>query len=265
MEDNKSFQQQVTKIKPPINEVKSRVRQIAAIIASVTGLLGISGVAAVGYYAFVPPPIKRLPLSQNLISLESSVGQKILSSTQIKQDYTPLITYLETQKRPAYCGVASGVTVLNALGKGESTYQRLDQESFFNGVAQSVRSPYLVTFFGMSLDELAALVQSHNRTVEIYHASSTTLEQFRTQAKANLKHDKDFIIVNYDRSQIGQTGGGHISPIAAYSEKMDKFLILDVSTYKYPPVWVSASTLWAAMNTSDVVTNKTRGYLIVKR
>ena len=204
MKDNKSFQQQVTKIKSPINEAKGRVRQIAAIIASVTGLLGISG-------------------------------------------------------------VASGVTVLNALGKGESTYQRLDQESFFNGVAQSVRSPYLVTFFGMSLDELAALVQSHNRTVETYHASSTTLEQFRTQAKANLKHDKDFIIVNYDRSQIGQTGEGHISPIAAYSEKMDKFLVMDVSTYKYPPVWVSAPTLWAAMNTSDVVTNKTRGYLIVKR
>ncbi|MDZ7950710.1 hypothetical protein [Nostoc sp. DedQUE09] len=98
MKDNKSFQQQVTKIKPPINEAKGRVRQIASIIASVAGLLGISGVAAVGYYAFVPPPIKRLPLSQNLISLESSLGQKILSSSQIKQDYTPLITYQERQR-----------------------------------------------------------------------------------------------------------------------------------------------------------------------
>lgn len=265
MADNKSFQQQATKTKRPVNQVKERVRQIAVVTASVTGLLGISTVAAVGYYAFVPPSMKRLPLPSNLISLESPVGKEILSSSQIKQDYTPLVKYLETQKRPAYCGVASGVTVLNALGRGESTYKRLDQESFFSGAAWNVRSPYLVTFLGMSLDELAALLQSHNRTVEIYHTSSTTLEQFRTQAKANFKDDKDFIIVNYNRSQIGQSGGGHISPIAAYSEKMDKFLIVDVSTYKYPSVWVSTSTIWAAMNTSDAISKKTRGYLIVKK
>ncbi|MBH8562650.1 phytochelatin synthase family protein [Nostoc sp. CENA67] len=265
MGDNRSFQQQATKVKHPVNGVKGRVRQIAAVIASISGLLGVSGVAAVGYYAFVPPPIKQLPLPQNLISLESPLGKKILNSSNIKQDYTPLITYLETQKRFAYCGVASGVTVLNALGKGESRYKRLDQESFFDDPAQSVRSPYLVTFFGMTLDELAALVQSHNRKVEVHHTSSSTLEEFRHQAKANLKNNQDFIIVNYDRSQIGQNGGGHISPIAAYSEKMDKFLILDVSTYKYPPVWVSASTLWNAMNTFDAASKQTRGYLIVKK
>lgn len=265
MVNNKSFQRQATNIKPLVNQVNNRVRQLAMITASATGLLGIGIIAAIGYYAFVPPSIKRLPLPPNLISLESPVGKEILSSSQIKQDYMLLVNYLETQKRPAYCGVATGVTVLNALGEGENTYKRLDQESFFSDTASRVRSPYLVTFFGMSLDELAALLQSHNRNVEIYYTSNTTLEQFRTQAKANLKNDRDFIIVNYNRSQIGQKGGGHISPIAAYSEKMDKFLIMDVSTYKYPSVWVSTSTLWAAMNTTSPISNKTRGYLVVKK
>ncbi|BAZ26274.1 phytochelatin synthase [Kalymmatonema gypsitolerans NIES-4073] len=79
-----------------------------------------------------------------------------------------------------------------------------------------------------------------------------------------LKNDNDFIIVNYNRSAIGQTGGGHISPIAAYHEKTDKFMIQDVSSYKYPPVWVSATMLWNAMNTGDAISGKTRGYLIVK-
>jgi hypothetical protein len=50
---------------------------------------------------------------------------------------------------------------------------------------------------------------------------------------------------------MGQETGGHISPLAAYDSKSDRFLILDVARYKYPPVWVSASDLFVAMNTTD--------------
>ncbi|MEG4334875.1 phytochelatin synthase family protein [Microcoleus sp. D3_18cC1] len=32
-----------------------------------------------------------------------------------KQDFQPLSAHIETPKRPAYCGAASSVTVLNAL------------------------------------------------------------------------------------------------------------------------------------------------------
>ena len=244
--------------------VKHRVRQIAAKVATVAGLLGISGLAAVGYYAFSPPSVNRLSLPEYLISLESLMGKKLLNESQIKKDYSLLNTYFETQKRPAYCGVASGVMVLNALGSHQSTYQRLTQDTFFTSTASSIRSPYLVTFAGMSLDELAILLQSHNRKAQAYHASTTTLEQFRAVAKANLQNDHDFMIVNYSRSAIGQIGGGHISPLAAYHEKTDKFLIQDVSSYKYPPVWISTTMLWNAMNTSDGISGKTRGYLIVK-
>ncbi len=248
-----------------MKNAKYRVRQIAAKVTTVAGLLGITGLAAVGYYAFTPPSVNRLSLPEHLISLESPMGKKLLSESQIRKDYSLLNTNFETQKRPAYCGVASGVIVLNALGSHQSTYQRLTQDTFFTSTASRIRSPYLVTFLGMSLDELALLLQSHNRKVEVYHASTTTLEQFRAVAKANLKNDNDFIIVNYNRSAIGQIGSGHISPIAAYHEKTDKFLIEDVSSYKYPPVWVSATMLWNAMNTGDAVSSQTRGYLIVKR
>ena len=48
--------------------------------------------------------------------------------------------------------------------------------------------------------------------------------------------------MNYLRKAIGQERGGHISPLAAYDAKSDRFLILDVARYKYPPVWVKAST-----------------------
>lgn len=247
-----------------MNRAKCRVRQIAAKTVTVVGLLGITGLAAVGYYAFTPPPDKRLLLPEHLISLESPIGKKLLSESQIRQDYTLLNTYFETQKRPAYCGVASGVMVLNALSSRKSTYQRLTQKTFFTNKASSIRSSYSVSFSGMSLAHLSALLQSHNRKVRVYHASDTTLEQFRTIAKNNLKSDNDFLIVNYSRSAVGQTGGGHISPIAAYHEQTDKFLIQDVSSYKYPPVWVSTKILWNAMNTHVAILDKTRGYLIVK-
>jgi hypothetical protein len=59
---------------------------------------------------------------------------------------------------------------------------------------------------------------------------------------------------------------GHISPLAAYDKEGDRFLILDVSRYKYPPVWVEAAALFAAMNTTDKDNeNRTRGYVIVGR
>ncbi|MEG4397179.1 phytochelatin synthase family protein [Microcoleus sp. BROC3] len=127
------------------------------------------------------------------------------------------------------------------------------------------RSSYAVTFSGMTLDELAALLRSHNVKVEVYHASDTTLNQFRSQAKANLTRSGDYIIVNYQRSVLGQGKSGHISPLAAYHEPSDRFLIEDVASYKYPPVWASTENLWKAMNTTDSTSKKTRGYLVVRQ
>jgi hypothetical protein len=43
----------------------------------------------------------------------------------------------------------------------------------------------------------------------------------------------------------------------------DKFLLLDVARYKYPPVWVDAAALFAAMRTDDFVSGKTRGFVVV--
>jgi site-specific DNA-adenine methylase len=75
------------------------------------------------------------------------------------------------------------------------------------------RSSYAVTFSGMTLDELAALLKSHNVKAEVYYASETTLNQFRPQAKANLTRSGDYIIVNYQRSILSQGKSGHISPL----------------------------------------------------
>lgn len=61
------------------------------------------------------------------------------------------------------------------------------------------------------------------------------------------------MLVNYRRSALNQPGGGHISPIAAYHQKSDRFLILDVAAYKYPPTWVSTKELWNGINSGSKI------------
>lgn len=83
-------------------------------------------------------------------------------------------------------------------------------------------------------------------------------------AISHLQQKDHFILVNYLRRAIGEERGGHISPLAAYDADADRFLILDVSRYKYPPVWVTASDLFDAMNTADSDNdNRTRGYVLI--
>ena len=92
------------------------------------------------------------------------------------------------------------------------------------------------------------------------------LEAFRATASAALGAKDHFVIVNYLRTALGQETYGHISPLAAYDAKADRFLILDVARYKYPPVWVKASDLFDAMNTPDPSNDgKTRGYVLVAK
>ena len=81
--------------------------------------------------------------------------------------------------------------------------------------------------------------------------ADSSLDAFRKAAVAAIDDDDHFVLVNYLRKAIGQEAGGHISPLAAYDADTDRFLILDVSRYKYPPVWVEASALFGAMNTED--------------
>ncbi len=89
-----------------------------------------------------------------------------------------------------------------------------------------------------------------------------TLDRFRQMAVTNLQESDNFVLVNYLRKSIGPQRWGHISPIAAYNQQTDCFLILDVSRYKYPPVWVKASELWQAMATNSD-SGKTRGFVLV--
>jgi len=213
-----------------------------------------------------------LPLPRNLIGFNSSQGEQLLLESQARQAYWPLSVQFVTQNNQAYCGVASMVMVLNALSipapvaPEYSPYHVFTQENFFNNEqTRKVLAPEVVARQGMTLDQLGQLLATYSVNVKVYHSTDTSLEEFRKQAVENLQQPKNFILVNYLRKVLGEDRGGHISPLAAYNKQTDRFLILDVSRYKYPPVWVKATDLWQAMATMDTTSGKTRGFVLVRR
>ena len=54
-----------------------------------------------------------------------------------------------------------------------------------------------------------------------------------------------------------------MSPVAAYDEATDTALVMDVSRYKYPPVWTPVSNLHAAMRAVDEASGLSRGWVVV--
>ncbi len=115
---------------------------------------------------------------------------------------------------------------------------------------------------GFQVRQLAALFLKHDLTVKVgivtQNLANTKIKQDLLE---NLQHPGDYVIVNYKRGVLQQAGGGHISPIGAYHQTSDSFLIMDVTPNKADWVWVKAKLLFNAMRTFDTVEN--RGYLLV--
>ncbi len=216
-------------------------------------------------------------LAKDLVVLDSELGEKLLFTSKARRDYLPLSLEFQTQDNLAYCGVATIVMVLNALEveapisenhtiPGFVSYRFFTQQNVLeNKSIRNVIEPELIRKQGMTLQELAGIFQTYAVKVQTFHGEDITLEQFRQLAIQNLQQPKNFLVVNYLRRSMGQKGGGHISPVVAYNESSDQFLILDVARYRYSPVWVSSLSLWKAMNTVDSVSGKTRGFLMIER
>ncbi len=210
-----------------------------------------------------------------LIFLDSEVGEQLLFDSQARRDYIPLSLEFVTQDNLAYCGVATLVMILNALEleapeapnhtiPGLVSYRFFTQENVFeNEKTHEVIKPEVVAKQGMTLEELEGLFASYPVEVQTFHGDEVSLQQFRQLAVQNLQQPGNFIVVNYLRRSLEQKGGGHISPVAAYHEQSDRFLILDVARYRYSPVWVEAEALWEAMKTVDSVSGKTRGFILI--
>ena len=160
--------------------------------------------------------------------------------------------------------------VLNALGVPApavpeyTPYRTFTQDNVLSERTDVVLPRETLARQGMTLDQIGGILATQPVKAEVRHASDSSVDEFRKLASAYLAEPGHFVIVNYLRKALGEQLGGHISPLAAYDAKADRFLILDVARYKYPPVWVKTADMFAAMNTPDAANdNKTRGFVLV--
>ncbi len=190
-------------------------------------------------------------------------------ATTRKQSYWPLSQYFETQRNQAYCSVATSVMALNALGirRPASTqypdFPYFSQEDFFRNVDPQVANAAQVSKEGMTLDQLSAALSGFPVEVRKFHAADLTLDQFRDLIRDTTGHSDRFALLNFNRVEIGETGGGHWSPLAAYDAASDSALLLDVARYKYPAVWVPVTQLYAGAQAVDSVSGLSRGMVII--
>ena len=228
------------------------------ILAASAGIVVVALIVTAGFtWWLLQPRVEPLTLPDGLVAVTAPVGDRRLQAAEAKVDYPLLSEHFESQALRSYCGVASGVTVLNSLGR------RLDQSTFFGSGVAGLQSRFGVMFSGMTLAELAGFLAAHDASVELRYADAVPVDEFRDAVRRNLRMPGDFMLVNYQREVLGQRRVGHISPVAAYDRQSDSVLILDTATYNYPATWVPLPRLHAAMVVTDPASGRSRGFVEV--
>lgn len=231
-----------------------------------------------------------------LIPWSTPEGIKRFERSQYKKDFFPLANHFESQANRIYCGPTTAVIVLNALRvkdkkvladedqrilnskeraylpkKYNPLFKRYTQNNVF--LVEGAKAKEIVLGkpqgkdqkkdFGFQLRQYNKLLKAHNlKTQMTIVDEKASADKMRASFLKNLNSTNDYIIVNYSRKALGQKGGGHISPVAAYDKKSDSFLIMDVNPNKAPWAWVKSIDLFNSMKTYDTIEN--RGFILVE-
>lgn len=202
-------------------------------------------------------------------SFLSTEGRTYFNQARHKELYWSLSVSFLTQETQTYCGVASSVCVLNALPVSKpitppyAPHAYFTQDNYFSPAVEQIVPKEQVKEEGMMLNQLSLAIQTWGVSAMARHASDWDVNMFRDEAGVICADASRALIINFNRPALGQEGGGHFSPIAAYDEHSDSFLLMDVARYKYPPVWVRAEVLFQAMNTIDRSSGMSRGWCTV--
>lgn len=204
-----------------------------------------------------------------VIYWDSAAGKALRARIPLDADYWQLVPTFAVQKTQSYCSVASAITVLNAMPIKKpvdptyAPYAYFTQNNFFTPDVIKIISPQTVLQMGMTREQMAETLTAQGVRAKSIAGDTLNDADLRALLRKALLNDGQFVLANYLRAKLGQVGGGHWSALAAYDAQTDRVLILDVAKYKYPPVWVSISTLRQAITTIDTTSNKVRGLVVV--
>lgn len=211
-----------------------------------------------------------LPVDDTLVAMNSSRGAELLQEALPHSPaYFQLMPQFALQVTQTFCGVATAVSQLNALpvdapvDPDYKPYPYFTQSFFFNNTCVTdVVAEDSVRSRGMTLEQFSTAVPCYGASTVFRHANASSARCFRKSARRALQQGQQ-VAVNFNRQGINQLGGGHFSPLSAYAPSEDRFLLLDVAKYKYPPVWVKTEALFEAMDTMDTDAGKSRGWAVI--
>ncbi|MEW6279637.1 MAG: phytochelatin synthase family protein [Candidatus Eremiobacterota bacterium] len=211
----------------------------------------------------------QLPQPPGLVALDSEEGEALFLGAGERGAFWPLVNRFESEDGLTFCSAASCVMVLNALAvaapesNAHPGFREFTQENFFSPAVQAIYPRETMAHCGPTLEQFAAMLATYPVEVRVRHADDATLGEFRRDARAAVAGRRRFVISNFARSVLGQEGWAHNSPLGAYHEGRDLFLVLDVARFKYGPFWVPADRLFEAMLTVDPTAGRSRGYVTV--
>lgn len=230
-----------------------------------------------------------------VVNWDSEEGIARFERTKYKGAFFHLAHHFKPQINPAACGQAAATVVLSAIyelnnkpfpiieewpitiegKKYPLQYRLVNETNFFNEATDKVLDRRAISMKiskkdgsfsgGIDIDELQKMLKIHgvkSKLVNVDKFSEQKLEGFRELVKKVVNSKKEFLVLNYDHSYKGLMGG-HFSPVAAYDEKSDSVLMLDVAAHRNPWIWINLSDVYHAMNTKNYAQTSYRGYLIV--
>ena len=219
----------------------------------------------------------KLPLPATLIAFNSTEGKKIfvdsVSSGPESNSFFQVFQHLTTQNTTTMCSIATSVTLLNAIVSDQapvdptySPYAYWTQSNFMNECTDRIVNREVIWKMGVTMDQLGAVYAACYPFVQatMVHANTSTVEKFRGDVITSLSKG-DQIGINFHRTELGESGGGHWSPLVAVSAARDMVLLADVARFKYPPAWVPIDALFNAMLTVDSDAAAYRGYMKLSR
>lgn len=224
---------------------------------------------AILLYGFASTALALAEAESAVIYWDTPAGKALHARIPADADYWQLIPNFAVQSTQSYCSVASAITVLNAMPITKpvdptyAPYAYFTQSNFFTPEVSKIISAQTVLEMGMTREEMVSVLTAEGVKASTVAGDTITEKALRTLLRKALGEDGQYVLVNYLRAKLAQVGGGHWSVLAAYDAKSDNVLILDVAKYKYPPVWISISTLRQAIDTLDTTSNKSRGLVLV--
>ncbi|KAI4301067.1 hypothetical protein L6164_034384 [Bauhinia variegata] len=211
---------------------------------------------------------RRVLPSPPAIEFSSPEGKRIFAEALgqgTMEGFFKLISYYQTQSEPAYCGLATLATVLNALAIDPGRKWKGPWRWFDDSMLDCCEPLDKIKVEGITFGKVACLAQCNGAKVKAFRANQSTVDDFRKHVISCASSEDCHLIVSYHRGTFNQTGTGHFSPIGGYHAERDMVLILDVARFKYPPHWVPLTLLWEAMGNIDEATGYPRGYMIISR